>query len=117
MSIRIIIACAVSGNWFDRATKSLVVPKNNGPCMCLINTSSFRFSGNANSSPHGSSLSDFISDFSEVRSPIFFMNISDAITSPIPTAYTKFHTLESTSTISIIATSGFGILGIALSPL
>ncbi len=53
--------------------------------------------------------------------------MSDAITSPIPTAYTRFQKVESTNTMIIIKTSelnfkgpifmSFGKLGIAFNPL
>ena len=66
-------------------------------------------SGISNSSSQASSFNDFTSDLLAEISPIFFIKIKEAITNPIPTAYTKFQTEDNTNTTSIMATSCFGI--------
>ena len=85
--------------------------------MCLINTFSFKFSGKSISSAQDSSFNDFTFDLSAVKSPIFFININDAITRPIPTAYTKFQKVESSKTTIIIKTSELSLMGPILTSL
>ncbi len=79
------------------------------------------------SSAQDSSFKEVTLDCCAVKSPIFFINIKEAITSPIPTAYTKFQNVESNNTIIIIITSELNLIpailislgkeGIAFNPL
>ena len=105
-----------------------VEPKNKGPLMCFIAILSFFNNLLLFSSSHSFSLLPVVtSEESSVRSPIFFINIKDAIIRPIPTAYTKFHTVDKTITTSITTTSELmpvlpilmsrGSMGMARNPL
>lgn len=78
-------------NLFSQLLKLTGKSKNNGPFKCLINTSFLSSSGKFISSAQPfSSNKVFTSDRFAVKSPIFFMNIREGITSQLPTAYSKF---------------------------